>query len=108
MDKSLARRLVKQSDASFASAEDHLSVFSAGERRIILDAIEKQLSHTPAVQTRNRKPMRMNPLAPWELRVGRFRVYYELQWQPSKIVNIRAVGAKVRNRVWIGNEEIKL
>jgi hypothetical protein len=29
-------------------------------------------------ETRNRKPLRDNPLADWELRVGRFRVFYEV------------------------------
>lgn len=34
------------------------------------------MSYQPTVETKNRKPMRPNPLAPWELHVGGFRVYY--------------------------------
>jgi hypothetical protein len=60
------------------------------------------------VETRNRKPMRPNPLAPWEFRIGTLRVYYDVEDAPAPIVYIRAVGIKRRNRVRIGGEEIQL
>jgi hypothetical protein len=52
--------------------------------------------------------MGVNPLAPWELRIGRLRVYYDVQAKPSRVVTIRAVGIKERNRVRIGGKEIEL
>ena len=52
--------------------------------------------------------MRPNPLAPWELRIGSLRVYYDIQEQPSPRVMIVAVGKKVRNRVTIAGEEFTL
>lgn len=75
---------------------------------MIFDAVEEQLSYQPAVETRNRKPMRPNPLAPWELRIGELRVYYDVEETPKPLVLIRAIGVKERNRVLIGNEEFKL
>jgi hypothetical protein len=75
---------------------------------MVLDSVERQLAHVPAVETRNRKPMRPNPLAPWELRIGALRVYYDVEEEPVKLVAIRAVGIKKRNRVLIGGEEIEL
>jgi hypothetical protein len=33
----------------------------------------------PTLETRNRKPMRPNPIAPWELRIGHLRVYFEVE-----------------------------
>ena len=53
-------------------------------RNQILDAIEKQLVHEPDTRTRNRKllenlipPWQM--VAPiWELRVGEYRVFYDI------------------------------
>jgi hypothetical protein len=60
------------------------------------------------VETRNRKPMRPNPLAPWELRVGDLRVYYDVAETPEPKVLIRAVGIKERNRVRIGRKELEL
>jgi len=50
------------------------------------------------VETSNRKPMRPNPLAPWELRV-QLRVYNEVSDDPAPIVTVRVFGIKVRNRV---------
>ncbi len=52
--------------------------------------------------------MRPNPVAPWELRVGDLRVYYDIAEEPEKLVAILAVGVKHRNRVLIGGKEITL
>lgn len=52
--------------------------------------------------------MRPNPIAPWELRIGRLRVYYDVDDYPEHVVNIRAVGIKDRNNVRIGKEVIRL
>jgi hypothetical protein len=49
--------------------------------------------------------MEPNPLAPWELRIGDLRVYYEVTEQPEPTVYIQAVGVKVRNRLRIANKE---
>ena len=67
--------LVAVSNRVFARAADHLRALTARERSIVLDAVEDQLAHEPTVETRNRKPMRPNPLAPWELRIESLRVY---------------------------------
>ena len=60
------------------------------------------LQYQPAVETKNRKPMRPNPFAPWELRIGDLRVYYEVDVE--SLVRILAVGIKERNVVRIGKE----
>lgn len=86
----------------------HLQVLSARQRALIFDAVEEQLSHQPTVETRNRKPMRPNPLAPWELRVEECRVYYDVVDEPDPVVTVLAVGLKDRARVIIGGEEIEL
>jgi hypothetical protein len=52
--------------------------------------------------------MRPNPVAPWELRIGVLRVYYDVEEEPVKLVAIRAVGVKKRSRLFIGGEEIEL
>lgn len=87
---------------------EHLRALTVRQQRIILDAVELQLSNQPTVETRNRKPMRLNALAPWELRVGILRVYYDVEDEPEPVVLIRAVGIKDRNRVRIGKEIIDL
>ena len=89
-------------------AEDHLRTLTARQQRIVLEAVDKQLVHQPIVETRNRKPMRPNPLAPWELRIGNLRVYYDVEEEPDHLVLVLAVGVKQRDRVRIGGEVIAL
>lgn len=89
-------------------AENHLRALTARQQRIVLDAVDKRLVHQPTVETRHRKPMRPNPLAPWELRIGTLRVYYDVEEEPEPMVCVRAVGIKERNRVRIGKEVVQL
>jgi mRNA-degrading endonuclease RelE of RelBE toxin-antitoxin system len=90
-----------------ADAEKHLRGLTANQRAQILDAVAKQLVHDPNVITRNRKAMRANKLAAWELRVGMLRVYYDVVVGPEPKVVILAIGIKSRNRVFIGNKEVQ-
>lgn len=46
-------------------------------------------------------------IAPWELRVGNLRVYYDVQAKPRPTVIVNAVGIKFGNRVRIGGQELK-
>ena len=71
-----------------ASAEEHFAQLAARQRSIVLDAVRKQLLHEPVRETRNRKPLRPNPLAPWELRAGALRVFYEIDAEDEGVVNI--------------------
>lgn len=92
-------------------AEAHLRALTARQRSIVLDTVEEQLAYQPNVETRNRKLMRPNPLAPWELRIGELRVYYDVQEateDEEALVTILAVGRKERHRVRIGRELIEL
>ncbi len=81
---------------------------TARQRATVLDTVDEQLMFQPTVETRNRKPMRPNPLAPWELRIGDLRVYYDVMEEPEPMVLIRAVGLKERNRVRIAGEIFEL
>ena len=88
--------------------EDHFRVLTTRQQVTILDTVEEQLQYQPGVETRNRKPMRPNPIAPWELRIGNLRVYYDTEDDPEYVDYIRAIGIKERNNVRIGKEVIKL
>jgi mRNA-degrading endonuclease RelE of RelBE toxin-antitoxin system len=87
---------------------DHLRALTARQRRTVFDSVDRQLTHQPNVETKNRKPMRPNPIAPWELRVGILRVYDDIEEQPEQRVTVVAVGKKLRNRVVIGGEEMEI
>jgi mRNA-degrading endonuclease RelE of RelBE toxin-antitoxin system len=89
-------------------AEEHLHQLTARQRKIIVDSVDRQLLNQPNVETKNRKPMRPNPVAPWELRIGSLRVYYDVENVPESKVIVVAVGVKERSRVRIGGEIIDL
>ena len=89
-----------------SSARRQLRGFSASERTRVVDSIDVQLSHEPEVETRNRKRLRQNPIAPWELRIQNIRVFYEVE-QVGK-VTILAIGKKRGNRLYIEGQEIQL
>ncbi|MBI3324054.1 MAG: hypothetical protein HYZ92_02125 [Candidatus Omnitrophica bacterium] len=88
--------------------ERHLRALTARQRAVVFDAVNAQFAHQPTVETKNRKSMRVNPVAPWELRIGDLRVYYRVQEEPEQLVQVLAVGVKQRNRVWIAGEVIEL
>jgi mRNA-degrading endonuclease RelE of RelBE toxin-antitoxin system len=89
-------------------AEAHLRRLTAGQQKTVVDSVDRQLINQPKVETRNRKPMRPNPIAPWELRIGDLRVYYEVIEQPEPRVIVLAVGVKERNKVRIGREIVEI
>jgi mRNA-degrading endonuclease RelE of RelBE toxin-antitoxin system len=93
----------------FAEAvEAHLRALTARDRATTLAAIERQLVHEPLKETRNRKPLRPNPIAPWELRVGELRVFYEVVGSTTGVVRVLAVGRKHRDVLTIGGKEMTL
>jgi mRNA-degrading endonuclease RelE of RelBE toxin-antitoxin system len=70
-------------------------------------AMRAQLSDLPAVETRNRKRLRDNPVARWELRSGHYRIFYEVD-ETARQVIIMAVGHKEHNRLFIRGQEVQL
>jgi mRNA-degrading endonuclease RelE of RelBE toxin-antitoxin system len=91
-----------------ASARRQLLALRVAERSATLARIESQLAYEPFRESRNRKPLRPNPLAPWELRIGALRVFYEpVAGSEAKIV-VLAVGRKIGNRLVIEEQEIEL
>ena len=60
------------------SVRAQLQALRARDRAVVLDAIERQLRIQPLVETRHRKPLRPNPIAPWQLSVEELRIFYEV------------------------------
>jgi mRNA-degrading endonuclease RelE of RelBE toxin-antitoxin system len=46
-------------------------------------------------------------IAPWELRVGEMRVFYDVEEEPKAVVVITAVGIKDRDRILIAGRVIE-
>jgi mRNA-degrading endonuclease RelE of RelBE toxin-antitoxin system len=89
-------------------AERHLEWLSARDRATVFDTLDRRLAGEPTIENRNRKRLRPNPLAPWELRIGHLRVYFDVEEEPRRVVTIQAVGIKDRSRLLIGGEEVQL
>jgi mRNA-degrading endonuclease RelE of RelBE toxin-antitoxin system len=87
-----------------SKAELDLEWFRKSEQKEMLDAIEAQLQHQPTVETRNRFQLRPNQTAEWELRMGKFRVFYDVD-DPAQIVSIEAVGFKVGHKLFFRGKE---
>ena len=84
--------------------EKDLKKLTAYHRKTVLDAIEIQLANQPSVPTRNRK-MLVNLIPPWsadppiwELRIGEFRVFYDVS-EEEKVVIVRAIRRKPRGKM---------
>ena len=56
-------------------AREHIKALRKRDQRLVLDAVDARLRNEPDQPARNRKHLQDNPLAPWELRIGAFRVF---------------------------------
>ena len=85
---------------------------SARDRATVLDAVDDQLRHQPDMPTRHRKRMHRTRWRTWELRVGDYRIFYDVEPAVDEAgepeVVILAIGVKTGNRVLIGDEEHEL
>lgn len=88
-------------------ALEDLSFLRKYEQQQIIDGIETQLSYQPDLETRNKKRLRPNLLAEWELRVGNLRVFYDIDIE-NTVVKIVAVGLKQDNQLFIQGEQYEL
>ena len=88
-------------------AKADLYYYAAFERKIITNEIRVQLIHQPLIETKNKKKLRDNPIASWELRSGKYRIFYEVE-ETSRKVAIVAVGHKEHNMLLIRGKEVKI
>lgn len=88
-------------------AREHLKRLRKRDQRIIVDAVVLQLAHQADQPTPHRKLLKNNVIAPWELRVGDFRVFYDID-RDGRTVVVVAIGRKTHDQLRIGEEEIEL
>jgi mRNA-degrading endonuclease RelE of RelBE toxin-antitoxin system len=88
-------------------AKGDLYYYDAFERKKIADALRAQLGHEPLIETRNRKRLRDNPISPWELRAGEYRIFYGVDETARKVI-VAAIGHKVHNALFIRGKQVTL
>ena len=84
-----------------------LRSFRRYDQEQIVGEIEGQLPYQATEPSRNRKRLRPNRLAEWELRIGRFRVFYDVDLDKS-LVKIEAIGYKDGSTLFVHGEEYEL
>jgi len=88
-------------------AIDDLRFLKKNEQQQVIAGIESQLLYEPNVETRNRKRLRPNDVSGWELRLGKFRVFYDVE-ATVRIVRVEAIGYKEGNQLFIRGEPYQL
>jgi mRNA-degrading endonuclease RelE of RelBE toxin-antitoxin system len=88
-------------------AKTDLNYYSVFERKIITSGIRLQLEHEPTLGTRNRKQLRDNSISSWEVRVGKYRVFYEVN-EAAQIVTVVAVAHKEHNVLLVRGKEVQI
>ena len=81
-------------------AIEDLKSFRKFEQQTIISGIDTQLKYEPTVETRNRFQMRPNDVAEWELRLGKYRVFYNVE-NDVQIVSIEVIGFKRANQLFV-------
>jgi mRNA-degrading endonuclease RelE of RelBE toxin-antitoxin system len=89
---------------TFSATED-IGHFDPYEQRMIVAAIKSYLQVDADVESHRRKRLRPNQLAPWELKVGKYRVFYDLA---DSTVKVLAVGYKEHNDLFIRGKRVEL
>ena len=84
-----------------------LRSFRRYDQERIVGGIEGQLSHQATEPSRNRKRLRPNQLGEWELRIGDFRVFYDVDFDES-LVKVEAIGYKRGSTLFVHGEEYEL
>ena len=88
------------------SAKGDIAYFEAHEQRILVAGIIAHLQEDAEIRTRKKKPLRPNPIAPWELRLDRYRIFYSIE--PENTVKVVAVGHKEHNDLLIRGRKVPL
>ncbi len=57
------------------------------------------------IQTKKKKKLRDNPIASWELKIGDYRVFYDID---GETVNVLAVGHKKHNILFIQGKKVDI
>lgn len=87
-------------------AEADLGYFRRFEQRTIVDAVRRFLRNDADIESQHRKRLRPNPLSPWELRIGKYRVFYDVV--DGTTVKIIAIGHKEHNDLFIRGQRVEV
>ena len=85
-------------------AEADLRWFVTYAQRIIVDGINIHLRYQPTAGSRKIIAMQPNAVAGWELRLGDYRVLYDVD-EAERVVTVQLIGEKCGNRLIVQGQE---
>ena len=85
-------------------AQADLRWFKTYAQRIIVDGIEVHLRYQPSIGSRKVIAMQPNPIAGWELRLGDYRILFDVD-EVERIVTVQVIGEKQGNRLIVQGQE---
>ena len=88
------------------SAKKDIACYEARDQSMIVAGIITHLKTDAETETRKKKQLRPNPIAPWELRLDKFRVFYSIE--EGNNLKIVAVGHKEHNHLFIRGVKVQL
>ena len=88
------------------SANDDLIYYDKFDQRMIVNAITKYLQSDANIDSRKRKQLRPNPVAPWELRLGKYRIFYEIK--EIHEARVLAIGHKEHSELFIRGKKVEI
>jgi mRNA-degrading endonuclease RelE of RelBE toxin-antitoxin system len=88
-------------------AKADLKFYPVHAQRVITAGIRFHLEFEPARATNNRKPLRSHPIASWELRIGKYRVFYEVD-ETAHVVTVVSIGHKDHNTLFVRGKEVRI
>jgi mRNA interferase RelE/StbE len=88
------------------SAEADLEYYEVLEQRGIVDGVKVYLAFDANVESKRRKRLSENQLASWELRIGDFRVFYEIERE--LVVKIVAIGHKEHDKLFVQGKRVEI
>ncbi len=89
------------------TAQEDLKSLRKFEQKEVVAGLKAQLRYEPTFETRNRKRLEPNELAEWELRIGRFRVFYNVA-SDALMIHVEAIGVKEGNLLFIRGRRVDL
>lgn len=88
------------------SADADLTYFRVQEQRIILTGIVTHLTYDAMIETKRRKKLDLNNIAPWELRIDHYRIFYNIE--NATMIKVVAIGYKAHNVLYICGKKVEL
>lgn len=88
------------------SADVDLTYFKTHEQRVILTGIATHLTYDATIETKRGKKLNPNQIAPWELRIDHYRVFYLIE--DFVMIKVVAIGYKDHNHLYIRGKKVDL